>query len=487
MRLVPRHRWIKIRRTGQHKAPSQAARTLTAAPQVRKTARPGPAAARQAIRLGAPGGRPNSALAGSCRRRGRGQSCGHRAAGRTVTGGPLAHLGVLAVLAVASVAVLPTAAHAATVPRPRILSGLDEHDGTVVKYRSTYYLYGTEYRCGFTWMKANTPFCGFVVRTAHSVTGHWSPPQLLFSPKALDNWGPDKGRSWNWVCGSTGAGCFNPRMLRRPDGVWLLWFNAPRDTYDHHVNAYYVMGCNGPAGPCGYQAGGHGSTHKPRLEICDDDGDFSVITKGGAAAILCSMGGISEESLSKWWTDGTGAGTRSRITPFAAGTATPAAILPVGEGVGAYQRGDGAWVMVYSSPGCGYCSGPPALKTAGGTAEVHAGYATAPAMMGPWTVRGVLSPAYCTGQPRTVFTVGRDAFEWLDQWTGTRNETKASIRLEPMAARPWSCQRPRRGPPRRLPHRRHRHHHRRGPTQPGPRTRREAHRHDPHGRKVSRR
>ena len=23
--------------------------------------------------------------------------------------------------------------------------------------------------------------------------------------------------------------------------MWLLWFNAPRDTYDHHVNAYYVI------------------------------------------------------------------------------------------------------------------------------------------------------------------------------------------------------------------------------------------------------
>ena len=93
--------------------------------------------------------------------------------------------------------------------------------------------------------------------------------------------------------------------------MWLLWFNAPRDTYDHHVNAYYVMGCNGPAGPCGYQAGGHGSTHKPNLRICDDDGDFSIITKGAAAAILCSMGSISEESLNKWWTDGNRPGRKS--------------------------------------------------------------------------------------------------------------------------------------------------------------------------------
>jgi len=397
-------------------------------------------------------------------------------------GGPRAFLGVVASLALAGVAVLPASARATTVPRPKTLSGLDEHDGTVVVYRNTYYLYGTAYKCGFTWMKANTPFCGFAVRTAHSLTGPWSAPRLLFSPKARDNWGPDKGRTWNWVCGSTGAGCFNPRMLRRPDGVWLLWFNAPRDTYDHHVNAYYVMGCNGPAGPCGYQAGGRGSTHKPNLKICDDDGDFSIITEGAAAAILCSMGSISEEGLNKWWTDGTRPGTKAMpriIVPFAAAVDTPASIVPVGEGVGAYQRSDGTWVMVYSLPRCGYCSGPPALRTAGGATEVRAGYATAPAMTGPWTARGVLSPAYCTGQPRTVFTAGGQAYEWVDRWTGSRNEAKASIGLEPMAARPWSCRSQRRQSQQRPPPRRklHNHEHPRREAHKHAYPRREAHKH----------
>ncbi len=337
----------------------------------------------------------------------------------------MAHKFLSGLAALAWLVVLIAPARAVT-PQPVTLSGLDEHDGTVVEYASTYYLYGTEYGCGFTWQKAFTQFCGFGVRTARSLSGPWSAPRLLFSPEALDNWGPDRGRTWDWVCGSDGAGCFNPRMLHRPDGVWLLWFNAPRDTFVYDTNAYYVMGCNGPAGPCGYQAGGpHGSTHKPSLKVCDDAGDFSVISRGGAAALLCSQGGISEESLDRWWTDGAGAGAKT--------------VISVGEGVGAYQRGNGTWVMVYSSPGCGYCSGPPALKTAGG-GPVRAAYATATAMAGPWTIRGVLSPAYCTGQPRTVLTVGDEAFEWVDRWTGARNETKASIRLEPMTAHPWSCQ-----------------------------------------------
>jgi hypothetical protein len=76
------------------------------------------------------------------------------------------------------------------------------------------------------------------------------------------------------------------------------------------ANAYWVMGCNGPAGPCGSQAGGpHGSTHKPSLWVCADDGDFSIITSGSSAAILCSTNYLSEEQLNVWWTDGTGSGT----------------------------------------------------------------------------------------------------------------------------------------------------------------------------------
>jgi hypothetical protein len=337
----------------------------------------------------------------------------------------------------------PYAAGAA--PAAVSISGLDLHDGTVLQYGGTYYLYGTRYGCGFTWTVHGTPWCGFGVATATSLAGPWKDQKLLFSPTALDNWGPDKGKTWNWVCGSTGAGCFNPRMLRRPDGVWVLWFNAPRDYFSYRANAYYVMGCNGPMGPCGYQAGApHGTTHKPNLRICADDGDFSILTSRASAAILCSMGGISEEVLDRWWANGTGVGTKSMPGIAAASetarTANPASIVPVGEGVGGYERADGTWEMTYSLPGCGYCTGPPALKTAGGAKEVQAGYATAPSMTGRWTAKGVLSSAYCTGQPRTVFGSAAEAYEWVDRWTGTLNETKAAVRLEPMTANPWSCQ-----------------------------------------------
>jgi hypothetical protein len=345
-------------------------------------------------------------------------------------------------------------AQAAAAPRV-LITGMDLHDGMILQHGGRYYMYGTEYKCGFQWGRPSTRWCGFGVATATSLSGPWSAPKLLFAPSAMvrtgpGNWAVDNGRTWNWVCGSDGGGCFNPRMLLRPDGVWVLWFNAPGDYYRSRANAYWVMGCNGPAGPCGSQAGApHGSTHKPALKICADDGDFSVITSGSSAAIICSLGGLSEEQLAGSWASGTGSGTKNLARMAAAlassgtGRASPAgaapARLPLAEGEGADQLPDGTWEMTYSLPGCGYCSGPPALKSAAGAKEVQQGYATAPAMMGPWTAQGVLSPAYCTGQPRTVFLAGGTEYEWVDRWLGTINEKGAAVLLEPMSASPWSC------------------------------------------------
>ncbi len=341
-------------------------------------------------------------------------------------------------------AAIPAVPLAASAPAPITIRGLDLHDGMILRHADVFYLYGTRYGCGFRWTVRNTPFCGFGVATAPRLSGPWKFRSLLFSPQALDNWGPDRGRTWNWVCGVTGAGCFNPRMVQRPDGVWLLWFNAPRDSFAYHAPAYYVMGCRGPLGPCGYQnSGPHGSTHKPRLKICDDDGDFSIITSGTAAAIICSQYALSEERLDRWWTEGSGRGASglAGVRAPAAVSAAQAQVAAIGEGVGAYQVSASEWQMTYSAPACGYCTGPPRLLAADGSVkEVRAGYATAPSMLGPWKPQGELSAAYCAGQPRTVFVLpGQGAWEWVDRWTGSRNERDAAILLEPMAASPWSC------------------------------------------------
>ena len=119
--------------------------------------------------------------------------------------------------------------------------------------------------------------------------------------------------------------------------MWVLWFNAVKDWRSYHVPAYYVM-------------------------VCNDNGDFSVLTSGASAAVVCSLGGLSEEQLSRWWADGTGVGTRNLTGLARPMTAT--ASLPFGEGAGGFLRSDGTWELTYSLPGCGYCTGPPALKSA---------------------------------------------------------------------------------------------------------------------------
>ena len=334
----------------------------------------------------------------------------------------------------------PTAAHpraigittAASTVKPISISGLGLHDGQVVQVGRTLYQYGTEYGCGFQWALRGTHFCGFGVSKARSLAGPWTAPVLLFSPQATvasNSWAGDNGRTWDAVCaGPSALGCFNAEMVKTPTGTWELWFNSIADNLTYHVPAYWVMGCAGPAGPCGAAAGYW--DHKPALTSCNAAGDFSILTQGTQAAILCApyphLPTLTEEALTSNWTDGTAQ------TSFIGQ-------MPGAEGEGAYQLPDGSWEMVYSEPGCGYCTGPPALKTMAGPAEVQAGYATAPTMMGPWTVQGFLSPSYCTGQPRRPFVVNGVAYEWLDRWIGTRNEAAASVTFEPMAATPWMC------------------------------------------------
>lgn len=312
-----------------------------------------------------------------------------------------------------------------------VITGLDLHDGTVLKVGATYYLYGTEYGCGFQWRVHGTPFCGFGVSSAPSLSGPWSPPTLLFSPhdtiSAWPSWWSENSKTWQNVCGDTGAGCFNPRMVQRPDGVFILWFNAPADSA--LGNGYYSMGCNGPTGGCGSGAGGaHGSTFKPSLWSCGaSDGDFSIVGQEILCGGMAATDGISEEPLDGDWIMGTGPNDG---TTNIAGLGDTLGV----EGEGAYQDpGTGRWVMTLSDPACGYCTG---------TGSV---YATAPTLTGPWSypanayqaggpahARATFSGSSCGGQPRTAFVVDGQPYEWIDQWLGTANETSASVHLVPL-------------------------------------------------------
>jgi hypothetical protein len=306
------------------------------------------------------------------------------------------------------------------------IKGVDLHDGMIAHFGNKYYLYGTEYKCGFQWSVAGTPWCGFGVSTADSLAGPWSAPQLLFSVDAHD---PYSGQTWAGICTSAGsAGCFNPRMVQRPDGVYILWFNDPAQYALTHANAYNTMGCNGPAGPCGAEAGApHGSSHKPALYICASNGDFTIATDGPNAYIICTTPGqgFSEEKLDSNWTNGVNVGS-----------ANWAGFSQV-EGPGAYKDpATGKWVLTYSKPNCGYCTGA-------GTA-----YALADSPAGPWKVpadtgfgvgvggRRYLSATSCGGQPRTVSVVDSQAWQVVDLWTGSRNEAGATSYFIPLNYNP---------------------------------------------------
>jgi hypothetical protein len=349
---------------------------------------------------------------------------------------PLRRLAAVAAVLAAVLGGVGAPVDAAAVPAPVTISGLDLHDGSVAQFGGTLYAYGTEYDCGFSW-RSSSPWCGFGVSTAPSLAGPWSPPTLLFSPSdtisAQPGWADDAS-TWQTLCGSTGAGCFNPRMVMRTDGVYVLWFNAPADSV--RGNGFYAMGCNGPTGGCGAHAGApHGTTRKPSLWVCGAaDGDFSVVgAETGSPVLMCgddsATNGIDLEQLDGSWVNGDGTGSTNL-----AGLGTPAGV----EGVGAYHDPlTGTWVMIASDPACGYCAGT------GST------YATAPALLGPWSypanlfqaggpphARAMFSASSCGGQPRTAFVLGGQPYEWIDMWTGTANEAGATVRLEPLTYTP---------------------------------------------------
>lgn len=315
-----------------------------------------------------------------------------------------------------------TATAAATISLPNI----DLHDGTIIKSGSTYYLYGTEYGCGFTWRQTNTPWCGFGVSTATALTGPWSAPTLLFSPNAIDPW---TGTTWVSECGATGAGCFEPRMIQRSgwganDGVWILWFNSPSDWSRNFANPYYAMGCNSPTGPCGYTAP-FGTVKKPNFTFCAGNGDLDLFSPGPGQnpVALCTQANqtASEEQLDIWGTDGNGTGS-----------ANLAGLTNI-ESLGAYKdTATNTWIMTYSDPNCGYCAGD-------GT-----GYATATSLLGPWswvknvgaaapvTGRRDISATSCGGQADTVTVLDGQAYQIVDLWYGSYNETNARLQLLPL-------------------------------------------------------
>ncbi|MFB7862878.1 hypothetical protein [Streptomyces sp. NPDC056069] len=315
-------------------------------------------------------------------------------------------------------------------PASFTIRGVDLHDGQIVRFGHTYYMYGSMYGCGFEWYAPPTPWCGFGVSTAPTPRGPWSTPVPLFDPAAVDPW---TRASWQDTCGGTAQGCFNPRMIRRTgwgrdDGAFVLWFNSPRHYSLDGSNAYNVMGCASAAGPCGPGAGPDGWYRKPALSFCNGNGDFGIIasgTPGAPPAIVCTQPGAAQlnlEELDRQGSGGHGVGVRK------------VAGLTDVEGPGGYW--DPVWrryVLTYADTACGYCSGTPI------------GYATAPSLYTGWSAPGnvgwsapvsgrrVFDGNSCGGQPRTVTVLDGRPWQIIDLWLGTRNEAAAPTHLVPLS------------------------------------------------------
>lgn len=339
-----------------------------------------------------------------------------------------------AVLAVSTSSAPPQVRTAATPAVGYTLTGMDAHDGTILKYNGTYYLYGTRYSCPtlqappgavppsgqFVWQQhyAVSTFCGFGVWTSAAIGGPWAYQGLLWDPMSTN---PYHNENWQQSCSYGGNGCFNARMIQRWDGVWILFFNVPGDTQRGENNAYYVMGCNGPAGPCGAGVGGYGSTRKMPMNICTKSGDYSVFADGSNAYLVCSGSQISIEQLDYWWTSGS-----------SSGVASIANLSPV-EAPGIYKAADGTWVLTVSDPECGYCAGTGLSYAYSSSGPL--GNWRVPGNTGwsaPNTGRSKISGTSCGGQPRTAFVLDGQPYEWIDTWYGSANETNADIRLEPL-------------------------------------------------------
>lgn len=258
---------------------------------------------------------------------------------------------------------------------------IDAHDGQIVKFGATYYLYGTAYGCGFRWSDPTSPFCGFNVYSSPDLA-QWTGPVQLFDPSA----------SWQDICmrGSIpGFGCFRPHVVfNQQTQLYVLWVNVP--------NGYRVLTSTSPGGPFAIAS-------TPHLE----GGDLTVFTDtdGSGYVVYSASGSIYERPLTSDYLDV--AGTSSDVTGF-----PQVAPFYGAEAPSMFSR-NGVYYVVLSVPQCPYCSGT-------GT-----GYFAGPTAAGPWSYLGLISDWSCDGQPAAVSPLDGVYLYQSDQWLQTPNEYAA--------------------------------------------------------------
>ncbi|MBB5867833.1 hypothetical protein F4553_001212 [Allocatelliglobosispora scoriae] len=284
-------------------------------------------------------------------------------------------------------------------------NALDAHDGSLIQYAGTYYLYGTSYACGYKY-QINSTFCGFKVYSSPDLV-HWT----------------DRGHA---VPAGTCGYCFRAQVkYNAATGTFVLWSDAGIG------NSYAVYTSPTPTGPF---------TRRPNPTLAvggaidmslfvDDDGTGYLIhnTVQVAAGLTADM--VVEQ-----------------LTPDYLGTTGANVRLGLGdvEGFAVFKR-NGVYHALMSEPSCAYCSG--------GTGEM-----TATSMLGPWSgawydpngvhQSGRAEPRWrarlvnadnCGGQPLAVLPVaqqnGTTGYYFVsDRWNNRApNESLANFFIGPMS------------------------------------------------------
>lgn len=272
-------------------------------------------------------------------------------------------------------------------------NAIDAHDGDLQYFNGRYYLYGTQYGCGYQWNQKGAPFCGFRVYSSADLA-QWHDEGPLFDASTP---------TWQKRCDGGTYGCYRPHVVYNArTHRYVLWINS----YDVSVG-YHVFTAATPTGPFTEVA-------LPRLAVNAglppglNHGDHDVFVDDDGTAYLAytdwrRKGDIVVERLDDAYTSGTGTFVRLGFT------ATEAPSL--------FRRGD-TYYLTFSDPNCGYC--------ATGTS-----YVRAPAPLGPWAGRTKISADSCGGQPADVAALpGKGGVVYLyqsDRWDhAERNEGLAT-------------------------------------------------------------
>jgi hypothetical protein len=301
---------------------------------------------------------------------------------------------------------------------------IDAHDGEIQRFGDRYYLYGTEYGCGFRWNDKKSPFCGFVAYSSTDLV-HWHAEGKLFDASTP---------YWQKRCNGSTYGCFRPHVVfNARTNQYVLWINS----YDVSVG-YHVFTSKAPTGPfieALLPKLAINATQPPGL----NHGDHDVFVDTDGTAYLAftdwrEKGDIVVEKLDDNYLSGTGRYVRLGLKST--------------EAPSIFRRGD-TYYLTFSDPNCGYC--------ATGTSYLHA---TSP--LGPWEGRPAaaadqkqhrglkISEKSCGGQPADVATLpGRSGPIFLyqsDRWdNGNPSETHATHYWEPLrfdssgAIEPLAC------------------------------------------------